>query len=121
MKSYTLWHNSRCSKSRACLTWLEENNISVTVKNYLDDTPSYEEIERVLAFLNCSPRDLMRKKETEYKTLGLEDSSLSTEELIKAMLTTPKLIERPIVIGEKCAAIGRPLDNVIALIHTSGE
>jgi len=112
----TLYHNPRCSKSRQTLQLLEENGVTPTVIEYLKTPPSAEEIDTLLIQLNLQPRELMRTKEAEYKENQLDDTSLTREQLIAAMIATPKLIERPIAIADGKAVIGRPPENVLTLL-----
>ncbi|MBT5072899.1 MAG: arsenate reductase (glutaredoxin) [Kordiimonadaceae bacterium] len=112
----TIYHNPRCSKSRQTLALLEENGINPTVREYLNDVPSAEEIAEILNMLAMEPRDLMRKKEAEYKENNLDNASLNNDDLIAAMMQFPKLIERPIVIKGSKAAIGRPPESVLAIL-----
>ena len=114
--STKIYHNTRCSKSRAAVAILEQNDVDFEVVNYLVEPPSEIEIKDILKDLGISARELMRKGETKYKELGLSDKSLSEKELISAMLEFPILIERPIVRTEKGVAIGRPPENIIAII-----
>lgn len=114
--SAKIYHNTRCSKSRATVAILEQNDVDFEVVNYLVEPPSEIEIKDILKDLGISARELMRKGETKYKELGLSDKSLSEKELISAMLEFPILIERPIVRTEKGVAIGRPPENIIAII-----
>ncbi len=111
-----IWHNPRCSKSRQTLQLLEDKGIEPKQKLYLKEPPDEQELRDVLAMLGLSPRDLMRKKQKEYKELGLADESLSDDDLIRAMLDNPVLIERPIVINDGKAAIGRPPENVLDVL-----
>lgn len=111
-----IFHNPRCSKSRQTLALLEEKGIQPDVVRYLDTPPSASELTAILKQLGKSPRELMRKGETEYKELGLDDSSLSDEQLIEAMVTHPKLIERPIVLHRGKAALGRPPEAVLDIL-----
>jgi len=111
-----IWHNPRCSKSRQTLQLLEDKGIEPEQKLYLKEPPDEQELRDVLAMLGLSPRDLMRKKQKEYKELGLADESLSDDDLIRAMLDNPVLIERPIVINNGKAAIGRPPENVLDVL-----
>ncbi len=111
-----IWHNQKCSKSRATLELLEKNSCEAEVINYLENTPSIEEIKEVLTMLKMEARSLMRVKETLYSELNLDDSTLSQDDLIKAMNTNPSLIERPVVIKDGKAAIGRPIENIVELI-----
>ncbi|TXD37744.1 arsenate reductase (glutaredoxin) [Lujinxingia vulgaris] len=110
----TIWHNPRCSKSRQTLALLEERAVALTVRRYLDDPPSLAELREVLSKLNIKASDLVRKKEAVFKELGLADAD--DDALIEAMATHPKLIERPIVIAEDDAAIGRPPEDVLRLL-----
>ena len=114
--SAKIYHNTRCSKSRATVAILEQNDVDFEVVNYLVEPPSEIELKDILKDLRISARELMRKGETKYKELGLSDKSLSEKELISAMLEFPILIERPIVRTEKGVAIGRPPENIIAII-----
>ena len=110
--STKIYHNARCSKSRATLAILEQNDVDFDVVNYLVNPPSESEIKSILKDLGINARDLLRKGEGKFKELGLSDKSLSEEHLIKSMIEFPILIERPIVRTEKGAAIGRPPENV---------
>jgi arsenate reductase (glutaredoxin) len=112
----TIYHNPRCSKSRQTLQLLEEKGLKPTVIEYLKTPPETEKIESFLSYLNMQPRDLMRKKETEYEENNLANESLSHQQLLDVMFQNPKLIERPIVVVETAeqtkVALGRPLENV---------
>src|SRR5690606_22586902 len=92
-------HNPRCSKSRETLALLKEKGEDLVVVEYLKDTPTAAELVEIISMLKITPRDLMRKKEAPYKELGLDDPSLTDEQLISAMVANPVLIERPIVIN----------------------
>jgi len=105
-------HNPRCSKSRQTLEIIREKGIEPMVVEYLKTPPSREELVDILEKLNMQPRDLMRKGEAEYKDNNLADDSLSSDQLIDAMLEFPKLIERPIVINDGQVRIGRPPESV---------
>lgn len=107
MSNIQIWHNSRCSKSRAALHYLKENNYKFTIKEYLKEPPSREELTEVLKKLNKKPSEIVRSKESIYKELNLKDAN--EEQLLEAMLENPKLIERPIIICKEKAAIARPL------------
>jgi len=111
-----IYHNTRCSKSRATLQLLKDQGIEPEIIEYLKTPPSKEELEDILQKLELQPRDLMRRKEPEYKAANLDDPSLDRQALIDAMLTTPKLIERPVVLANGKAAIGRPPENVLAIL-----
>lgn len=110
----TIWHNPRCSKSRQTLALIEEQGITPIVRLYLEDSPRVDEIKAVIKILDCTPRQIMRKNEIEYSEQKL--SSKDNYDLITAMVKTPKLIERPIVINGDKAAIGRPPENVLAIL-----
>lgn len=116
MTSVTIYHNPRCSKSRQTLALLEEQGVAPSIVKYLETPPSAAELQEILTLLALTPRQLMRIKEAEYKALGLDDESLTTDELIAAMIATPKLIERPIVLANGKATIGRPPENVLAIL-----
>lgn len=112
----TIFHNPRCSKSRAAMELLTEKGLDVNVVKYLETPPDRDTLVKVLDMLNMEPRDLMRKGEKEYKENNLSDESLSRDELIDAMLKYPRLIERPIVIKDGKAAIGRPIENIVEIL-----
>ncbi|WP_243042458.1 arsenate reductase (glutaredoxin) [Dyella sedimenti] len=111
-----IYHNSRCSKSRATLALLEQRGVACEVVNYLDTPPSAEELTRLLDMLGMTPRELMRKGEPEYAELGLDDPSLDDTTLVAAMASHPRLIERPIVVAGGKAAIGRPPEAVLDIL-----
>ena len=114
--STKIYHNARCSKSRATLAILEQNDMDFDVVNYLVNPPSESEIKSILKDLGINARDLLRKGEAKFKELGLSDKTLSEEHLIKSMIEFPILIERPIVRTEKGAVIGRPPENVNSIL-----
>lgn len=115
--STKIYHNPRCSKSRQTLQLLKDNGVEPDIIEYLKTPPSTDEIKAILKALNLKPRDLMRKKEAEYKDNNLADKTLSDEQLIDAMVRFPKLIERPIVVTDnKNYALGRPPENVLEII-----
>lgn len=116
MVTVTLYHNPRCSKSRQTLALLEEQECNISVVEYLKTPPTAEDISNILAKLGLSPRELMRTKETEYKALALDNPELSDADLIQAIVTTPKLLERPVALANDKAAIGRPPENVLAIL-----
>ncbi len=116
MENVTIWHNPRCSKSRNAVALLEEKGIDAEVVKYLDTPPSKEELVAVLKMLGMTARELMRTKEDIYKALNLKDVT-EEDKLIDAMVQNPKLIERPIVIKDGKAVIGRPIENIIDLLY----
>lgn len=116
MTDLTLYHNPRCSKSRAALELLQARGLQPHVVRYLETPPSASELKSLLGKLGISARDLLRSGEDEYKTLDLSDASLSEAQLIEAMAKHPKLIERPILIAGDKAVIGRPPEKVLELL-----
>ncbi|HPQ96552.1 MAG: arsenate reductase (glutaredoxin) [Thiothrix sp.] len=112
----TIYHNPRCSKSRQTLALLEQQGIEPQVIRYLETPPDATTLERLLELLDLSPRELMRKGEDEYQRLGLDDPQLTRAQLIAAMVQHPRLIERPIVVHNGKAAIGRPPEKVLELL-----
>ncbi len=113
MTAIQILHNPRCSKSRQTLALLEEKGIEPEIIKYLDTPPSETELKAILTKLNISARELLRKGEEAYKTLNLKDTNLNEDDLIKAMVKQPKLIERPIVINQDKAKLGRPPESVL--------
>ena len=111
-----IYHNSRCSKSRATVAILEQNEVDFDVVNYLIEPPSESELRAILSDLGISARELLRKGESKYKELELSNKSLSEDYLIKAMHEFPILIERPIVRTVKGVAIGRPPENIQSIL-----
>ena len=116
MSTVTIWHNPRCSKSRNAVALLEEKGVDADIVKYLDTPPSKVELVEMLKMLGINARALMRTKEAIYKELNLKDEN-DEDKLIEAMVDNPKLIERPIVIKDGKAAIGRPIENIVALIQ----
>ena len=114
--SVTIYHNPRCSKSRETLNLLQSKNIEPSVVEYLKTPLSHEQISTLVSQLGFnSARDLMRTKEDQYKALNLKDEN-SESVLIDAMVNHPKLIERPIVVNNNKAALGRPPENVLSVL-----
>jgi len=116
MSNITIYHNPKCSKSRQTLALLNEQKIQPTIIEYLINTPTVSELKAILKKLNLKARDLLRKKEAEYKALNLADDSLNEGDLLKAMCQHPRLIERPIVVHGNKAVIGRPPENVLEIL-----
>lgn len=113
--SLVIWHNPRCSKSRQTLALLEEKGLSPDIRLYQENAPTAAEIKSALSLLGLDdPRALMRKGEAEYKEQGL--AVKSGDALIDAMAATPKLIERPVVINDDKAALGRPPESVLDIL-----
>ncbi len=114
--SITIYHNPKCSKSRQTLELLKQNGITPSIIEYLKTPPTAETLKEILAQLGLAPRDLMRKKETIYAECGLNDMSLSDDDLIDFMIAHPILIERPIVLANGKAALGRPPEQVLDIL-----
>lgn len=112
--SVTIYHNPRCSKSRQTLAILQEKDVDHDVVEYLTNPPSQAELKRVLAKLGMKPADIIRKKEA--KEAGIDASSMNDSDLIKAMVANPIVIERPIVVADDKAIMGRPPENVLTII-----
>jgi arsenate reductase len=112
----TIFHNPRCSKSRATLALLQQRGLEPAIRLYLEDPPDAAELRDILRRLGIPPRQLLRKGEAEYREQGLADETLDDAALIAAMAATPKLIERPIVLAGKRAAIGRPPEAVLDIL-----
>jgi arsenate reductase len=110
----TIWHNPRCSKSRQAKALLEELGVDAEVREYLKQPPTRAELEALLAALGLDdPRAMIRSGEDAYKQLGLADAT--ADELLDAMVDNPILIERPIVVRDGRAVIGRPPEDVTQL------
>jgi arsenate reductase len=114
--SITIYHNPKCSKSRQTLELLKENGITPTVIEYLKTPPTAETLKAILGQLGMAPRNLMRKKEDIYTELKLDNPSLSDDALIDFMVAHPILIERPIVLSNGKAALGRPPEQVLGIL-----
>ncbi len=112
----TIYHNPKCSKSRETLALLQNKGITPQIVEYLKTPPDAATLKQIIKWLGIVPRDLMRRKEEPYKTLGLDDPKLSNDALIAAMVAHPILIERPIVVAHGKAALGRPPENVLAIL-----
>lgn len=116
MSEFVIYHNPRCSKSRQTLALLEQRNVKPQVVEYLKTPPSIDELSEIVKQLGISARQLLRKGEAEYKDLNLADESLTEQQLIQAMCEHPKLIERPIVIYNGKAKLGRPPEAVLEIL-----
>jgi len=115
MSNVTIFHNPKCSKSRNALTLLEEQDINLEVVRYLDTPPNRTELIVILEMLGLSAKGLMRNKEELYKELGINEID-DEDALIGLMVANPKLIERPIVVKDGRAVIGRPIENIVELL-----
>jgi arsenate reductase len=112
----TIYHNPRCSKSRQTLGLLEEQGLKPQVVEYLKTPPDARTLDEILQMLGMEPRELIRRGEAEYKAAGLDRQDLSRDELIQAMVEFPKLIQRPIVVVDGKARIGRPPESVLEIV-----
>ena len=112
----TIYHNPRCSKSRQTLALLREHGIEPDIVEYLKTPPTAGELKRIIDLLGVSPRELMRTGETEFKANNLADESHDDHTLIEAMCDYPRLIQRPIVIADQQARIGRPPESVLEIL-----
>jgi arsenate reductase len=110
----TIYHNPKCSTSRATLALLRQRGIEPAIVEYLITPPSAQELRHVLRLLGRTARQLVRAKEA--RAAGVDPAALSEDALIEAMLAAPALIERPIVITDSAARIGRPPDAVIDIL-----
>ncbi len=115
-EAVVMYHNPRCSKSRQTLQLLEAQGVKPKIIDYLQTPPSQAEIKRILKLLAIEPRALMRTKEPEYKAAGLDNPRLTQAELIRALHEHPRLIERPIVVANGKAALGRPPEQVLEIL-----
>ncbi|EHC7287745.1 TPA: arsenate reductase (glutaredoxin) [Vibrio parahaemolyticus] len=115
--SVVIYHNPRCSKSRQTLELLEQNGVTPEVVKYLDTPLNVDELKALYAQLGFSSvHEMMRTKEDVYKELGLGEASVSDEQLFEAMAQNPKLLERPVVVANGKAKIGRPPEQVLDIL-----
>ena len=110
-----IYHNNRCRKSREGLAILEASNLPFEIINYLENPPTKEELENILILLGIKPIELVRKNEAIWKE-NFKNKELSDNDIINAMLQHPKLIERPIVVKNNKAVIGRPPEKIKELL-----
>lgn len=111
-----IFHNPRCSKSRQALDLIEARNKPVEIIKYLETPPNIKLLSEIITLLDISPRDLLRKGEQAYKDLNLKDANITDDVILEAMVSHPKLIERPIVFNEERAILGRPPENILPLL-----
>lgn len=110
----TIYHNPRCSKSRQTLALIEDQGITPEIISYLETPPNQATLKKILGMLGTGPGDIVRKKEA--KEAGLDIASMSDAAIIKAMVEHPAIIERPIVVSGKKAAMGRPPESVLDIL-----
>ncbi len=116
MSEWTIYHNPECSKSRAAMAYLDERGVEARVVEYLKQPLDAEELAETLRKLNLKPRDILRDGEDEYEALGLNDPSLSDAELLKAVAANPALMQRPIIVRDGRAVVGRPTEAIDDLL-----
>ena len=112
----TIWHNPRCGKSRQTLALLQEKGVTPAIREYLRQPPSKAEVEALLDVVGGEPKALIREGEAEFKTLGKRKADMSKTEIANAIVAHPILLQRPIVVAGKKAAIGRPPEAVLPLL-----
>ena len=112
-----IYHNPRCSKSRACLDLIASMDVVPEVKLYLDEEITNDELSGIIHMLGIKPRELLRKSEEEYKVYKLDNNKLKDEEIINIMIENPILIQRPIVIANSVAVLGRPPENILKILN----
>jgi arsenate reductase len=115
MKKVVIFHNPRCQKSRQTLALLQDNGVEPEVVEYLKDPPSEKRVLELMDLLGLEPHDLLRKKEKEYAEAGLSPKS-GKRAIAKAIAAHPVLLERPVVVAGKKAALGRPPENVLKIL-----
>lgn len=111
-----IYHNNRCSKSREAVTLLTERGLPFEVVNYLETPLDHAGLQQLLHKLGYSARQLLRSKEAEYLALGLDNPALTEDQLIEAMVKTPKLIERPIIERDDRAVVARPIEKLVEFL-----
>lgn len=112
----TIWHNPRCTKSRETLALLEKKGVTPTIREYLKQPPTRAEIETLLDQLGGDATALVRDGEAEFKALGKKKAELTRADIVKAIAAHPVLLQRPVVVKGKRAAIGRPPEAVLAIL-----
>jgi arsenate reductase len=112
----TIWHNPRCSKSRQTLELLRSKGIEPAIREYLKQPPSKVEVETLIAQVGGDAAELIRDGEPEFKALKMKKADLSKADIAKAIVAHPVLLQRPVVVSGKKAAIGRPPEAVLALL-----
>lgn len=114
MTSIIIYHNPKCSKSRKTLEYIKDKNINPIIKFYLEEGITEKEIKNIVKILGIKPIELVRQQEEEFK--GYENQDLSDEEVFNLLIKYPRLIERPIVISDNRAILGRPPEKVLDII-----
>jgi arsenate reductase len=112
----TIWHNPRCSKSRQTLELLNKKGVEPAIREYLKQPPSKAEVETLIDMVGGEPAELIRDGEAEFKALKKKKAEMSKADIAKAIAAHPILLQRPIVVAGKKAAIGRPPEAVLPLL-----
>jgi arsenate reductase len=112
----TIYHNPACGTSRNTLEMIRQSGVEPQVIEYLKTPPSRDRLVEILALMSLRPRDILREKGTPYAELGLDDPALSDEQLLDVMMAHPILINRPIVVTDRGAALCRPSERVLSLL-----
>ena len=112
----TIWHNPRCTKSRETLALLEKKGVTPAIREYLKQPPSKAEVEKLIDMVGGEPGALIRDGEAEFKALKKKKAEMSKADIVKAITAHPILLQRPIVVAGKKAAIGRPPEAVLPLL-----
>jgi arsenate reductase len=112
----TIWHNPRCSKSRQTLELLQKKGVTPAIREYLKEPPSKAEVEKLIDMVGGDPGELVRDGETEFKALKKKKADMTKADIAKAIAAHPILLQRPIVVSGKKAAIGRPPEAVLPLL-----
>ena len=113
----TIWHNPRCGKSRQTLELLKGKGIDPAIREYLKEPPSKAEVEKLIDLVGGDAKELIRDGEPEFKKLGKKKADLSKADIVKAIAQHPILLQRPVVVAGKRAAIGRPPEAVLPLLR----
>ena len=116
MGDVTILHNPRCTKSRATLALLGDHGIEPRIVDYLNEPPSSAELMKILGMLGFGARALLRTDEPEYRALGLDNEDLAEADLVTAMCAHPRLIQRPIVVANGKAVLGRPPEAILDIL-----
>ena len=112
----TIYHNPRCAKSREALHLIRDREIDPNIIEYLQEPPTAADLKKLVRLLGVPTRDILRAKEVIYQQLGLEDPTLTDEQLIDAIVKNPILLERPIVVVDNKAIIARPGERVLEIL-----
>lgn len=116
MKEITIYHNPRCSKSRKTLQLLRDNSIKPKIIEYLKTPLKKNELKKISELLGLRPKEFIRKNENDFKENNYGEIVDDDEKIIAAMVSHPKIIERPIVVADTIAVIGRPPENVLKVL-----